>query len=65
MIDADELAEAIEIALGNTISSEIAQDRSAKRTVIKRHTTFLKRLLAELDPGLTVAELLEALEREP
>lgn len=62
MIDADDMAEAIEIALGNTISSEIDQDRSAKRAVINRHTTFLKRLLAELDPQLTVAELLEALE---
>lgn len=61
-IDIDDLEQALEIACGDTIGSEVSSRRTASDRDISRLRGRLKRFLAELPADASVAELLEALE---
>lgn len=61
-MDRDDLMQAIEIALGDTIPSDGFKRRTARAGDIKTWATRLRRILAELDPGTSVQELIEALD---
>jgi hypothetical protein len=61
-IDIDDVEQAMEIACGDTIGSEITCSRTASPRDIARLRHRLKRFLAELPADTSVSELLEALE---
>ncbi|MBN9348287.1 MAG: hypothetical protein J0I48_19165 [Devosia sp.] len=58
----DEVVEAIEIALGDTINGDVSNRRYVPERNVARQLTVTRRVLAELPPEVTVHELLEALE---
>lgn len=62
MIDLEDIMQAIEIALGDTVGSDIGQRRTVDEKLIIRHTQMFKRILAELPADLSVGELREAME---
>ncbi len=61
-MDRDDVMQAIEIALGDTISGEGFKRRTVRDGDVSRLAARLRRILAELDPGTTVQELIEALD---
>lgn len=62
MIDRDDVEQAIEIALGDTISREAFRPATVSTNLIATWRMRLKRILAELPPDTSVDEILEALD---
>lgn len=62
MIDRDDVEQAIEIALGDGLSGEHFRHRSVSPDSIDKWRQRFRRIIAELPPDTSVAELLEALD---
>lgn len=61
-MDRDDIMQAIEIALGDTISDAGFKRRTARATDIEATAGRLRRILAELPPETSVQEILEAID---
>lgn len=62
-MDRDDLIQAIEIALGDTLGgAAIDNRRVVPERNIERQITVLRRVLGELPPETSVQELIEALD---
>lgn len=57
-----EIMEAVEVALGDTIESDGRAKQSVSDQKVLRQTELLRRTLRELEPYVTVEEILEALD---
>jgi len=54
--------QAIEIALGDTLESDGRKRQAISDQAVERQARLFRRTLAELDPGTSVQELIEALD---
>lgn len=61
-MDRDDILQAIEIALGDTINREIGSRRTVAAQTVERQIVVLRRILGELPPETSVQELIEALD---
>lgn len=61
-MDRDDIMQAIEIALGDTIPSDGFKRRTARTGDIDATAARLRRILAELPPETSVQEILEAID---
>lgn len=61
-MDKSEIMEAVEVALGDTLGSDGRAKQSVSEQKVLRQTELFKRTLRELEPYVTVEELLEALD---
>lgn len=61
-VDFDDIEQALEIACGDAISSDVLKSRTASPQAVTRLRSRVKRFLAELPADTSVSELLEALE---
>lgn len=62
MITREELQEAVEVALGDTIKSEQGTPQSVSDRKVERQLQLLARTLRELDGHYSVEDILEALD---
>lgn len=61
-MDRDDLEQAIEIAIGDQLSHEGFKPRAVSNSAVARWRNQLRRMLRELEPDVTVGEMLEALD---
>ncbi|MCR6672162.1 hypothetical protein [Devosia ginsengisoli] len=61
-IDNDDIEQALEIACGDTIGSEVTSRRTASDRDIARLRGRVKRFLAELPADTSVSELLDVMD---
>lgn len=61
-IDRDDIMQACEIALGDTLGNEISSRRSVRESDVIRLAAKLRRVMAELPGETMVQDILEALE---
>lgn len=59
MTDRDDIEQALEIACGANIHSDVSSRRTASRRDVDRLRSMLRRFLAELPPETFVHEILE------
>lgn len=61
-VDRDDIFQAVEIALGDTLGGETDSRRSVSDDMIRKTVNRLRRVLAELPGETMVQDILEALE---
>jgi hypothetical protein len=61
-MDRDDIMQAVEIALGDTIPGDSFTRRTARTSDIDAAAVRLRRILAELPPETSVQEILEAID---
>lgn len=62
MIDRDDIMEAVEVALGDTLESDGRKPQVVHDRAVARQVTLLRRVISELPDDITVSEIREALE---
>lgn len=61
-MDREDIMAAVEVALGDTISSDGGAPQSVADRKVQRQAELLRRTLRELPPYATVEEILEGLD---
>lgn len=61
-VDRDDILQACEIALGDTLGNEIDTRRAVRDVDVQRLARRVQRVLAELPGEMLVCEIIEALE---
>lgn len=61
-VDREDVKQAVEIAIGDSLSRESFQPRAVSAKAVETWGRRLRRVLAELPPETTIQDLLEAMD---